>query len=130
MRPRVYTASKLDKSPFWKQLRLDWPEVDFTARWVDFFVPNDKEGAADPEMLAEEWRKDHEDVARADFILVWGNETGTLRGALVEAGIGLALGKTVIVVGETPCYGTWKFHKQVKRVGSFEEARAIIVEGA
>jgi hypothetical protein len=49
-----------------------------------------------------------------------------LRGALIEAGVAIALHKTVIVVGQHPDYGTWQWHSSVRRVRDFEELRITL----
>lgn len=117
---RVYTASKLDYAERWKKLRVEWKEVHFTARWPFFVgqIPDDGYHAK------QFWQDDHEDVKRADVVLVYAEKSEEkLRGALVEAGMGIAGGKKVIVVGDHPDYSTWQFHPLVTRCRSLEQAR-------
>lgn len=128
-RIKIYTASKLKEGPRWRRLAEDWPEVEVVARWPFLHVTDD--GAPGwPDNCAAHgsifWQHDHEDVARSDVVLVYGANDDTLRGALVEAGMGIALGKTVIVVGDNEGYGTWKFHPQVKRVLTLDAARSVL----
>lgn len=120
---KVYTASKLNKAEMWKQLIHTWPEVEFTARWP---VNHVGEIPDDEAFASIFWVHDYEDVFKADVVLVYGIEGDKLRGALVEAGMGIAFGKTVIVIGEHPDYGTWKYHPQVYRVKDLESARILI----
>lgn len=121
--PKVYTASKLKHSDMWKALRLTWHDIEWTARWPDLTG-----GVEDSASFAREfWRHDVQDIARADCVLVYAEEGDHLRGALVEAGVGIALGKHVIVVGEHPDYGTWQHHPMVTRVADMTEAYYAII---
>lgn len=118
---RVYTASKLDHAELWKHIRVRFPQIYFTARWP-FFVGYIEEG---PECAEHFWQDDEEDVRRSDVVLVYAaNSEEKLRGALVEAGMGIAMGKLVIVVGKHPDYSTWQFHPQVEHADSIETALA------
>ena len=130
VRLKVYTASKLKEGPRWRQLAEEWPEIEVVARWPFLHVTADGEPGWPDDCAAHGsifWQHDHEDVANSDVVLVFsGDEGDVLRGALVEAGIGIALGKTIIVVGDNLGYGTWKFHPQVKRVATLDDARSIL----
>lgn len=116
---RVYTASKLTTAPYWRELEKQWPFVIFHARWLrhaEFGTPDTAEHAA------RFWQEDLEDAALAEVVLVYGKPGEHLRGALVEAGIALAAGVTVVVVGNHPDYGTWQYHPKVVRAADMEEA--------
>jgi hypothetical protein len=129
MRLKIYTASKLNRGPLWRKIASDWPEIEVVARWPFLHVTADGSPGWPDDCAAHGsvfWQHDHEDVAKADVVLVYGHPEDSLRGALVEAGMGIALGKTVIVVGEHPAYGTWQFHPQVRRVPSLESARSLL----
>jgi hypothetical protein len=117
---RVYTASKLGHSRRWIDLRSSWQDVTFTARWPDMHATT---GPPTPERARLHWLEDEEDVRSADVVLVYAEEGEHLRGALVEAGMGIALGKTIIVVGEHPDFGTWQHHPKVFRASDLEHAR-------
>lgn len=120
---KVYTASKLHHAEKWKVLLNEWPHVDFVARWPHDHVDN----IPDTEYYAKIfWIQDHEDVDLADVVMVYAEPDDKLRGALVEAGMAIALGKQVIVVGEHPDYGTWQYHPSVHRVPSLEEASVLL----
>jgi len=67
------------------------------------------------------WTIDIQDVRRSDFVLLWGMDEG-LKGALVECGAALGLGKMVVAIG-LPESHTWSFHPLVVRVASLESAR-------
>lgn len=104
-RPKVYGASKLKHAPLWQGLRMTWQDIEWTARWPDLVG-----GVEDNDNFAREfWRHDVQDVMRSDCVLLYSQPDDRLRGALVEAGVGIALGKHVIVVGENPDYGTWQY---------------------
>lgn len=129
MRLKVYTASKLKEGPRWRAIASKWPEIEVVARWPFLHVTDDGSPGWPDDCAAHGnvfWQHDHEDVARADVVLVYGESDDALRGALVEAGMAIALGKTVIVVGQCAAYGTWQFHSQVRRVGSMEAARSLL----
>lgn len=122
---RVYTASKLTTAEVWKYLHQEWPDVYFHARWLkhmELKTPNTHAHAADF------WLQDEEDVRSADAVLVYGREGEKLRGALVEAGMAIALNIPVVVVGEHPDYSTWQYHPGVTRVPDLVSAK-IYLEG-
>lgn len=127
---RVYTASKIEQAERWIRLRAEWPEVHFTARWP-FMVAmggETKDGVARGFSPSQFWQDDLADVARAQVVLVFGESHEHLRGALVEAGMGIALRKQIIVVGEHPDYGTWQFHPSVHRVADLSRVRNKLKE--
>jgi hypothetical protein len=108
---RLYTASKMTHAAMWRQLRLVYTNIHFTARWpyLETEIPST------PEHAKIFWQDDLLDVSVADAVLCYAEEGEHLRGALVEAGIALGLGKKVIVVGDHPDYGTWQYHPKVIR---------------
>jgi hypothetical protein len=71
--------------------------------------------------LSQHWIEDHQDVAQSDVVLVYAEEGDVLRGAFVEAGMGIALEKLVVAVGDGE-FGTWVCHPQVTRVPNLESA--------
>lgn len=128
-RLKVYTASKLSHGPLWRRLRDEWPEIEIVARWPFLHVTDDGEPGWPSDCAAHGsvfWKHDFEDVDRSDVVLVYGDTEDVLRGALVEAGMGIALDKIVIVVGHLPSYGTWQYHSAVKRVETLADARSLM----
>jgi len=121
-RLRVYTASKISQAPRWLALAREWPEVEFVARWPHLIGHTPDEGV----FMKAFWQQDHEDVAKAHVVLTYGEPGEHLRGALVEAGMGIALGKTIIVVGDHPDYGTWQEHPLVFKCKDLSEARSLL----
>lgn len=120
---RVYTASKLSAAPVWDQLSKAWPSVFFHARWLkhsEIKTPDTDAHAA------EFWVQDEEDVRNADAVLVYARHGEHLKGALVEAGVAIALNIPVIVVGEHPDYGTWQYHPGVTRVADLSAAKTYL----
>ena len=118
---RVYPASKLRHAKMWRE--LDWPQVLFTARWLKHNLIGTSDSA---EHAARFWRENEEDVAVCDAVFVYGEPEDKLRGALVEAGMGIAYGKTVIVVGQSDDYGTWQHHPLVKQAPTLGSAYGLL----
>lgn len=124
---KVYTASKLCHASLWKELRDDWTEIEFTARWPIHYMSGDNpRWPEDPNFGSIFWRHDVEDVTRADVVLCYGGADEILRGALVEAGIALGQGKRVICVGHSHSFGTWQYHDNVHWVATLLEARSLL----
>lgn len=125
----IYTASKLHHAPLWTRLADEWPEVHFTARWPKLHVdpagvprwPDDS-----PAHGAIFWQHDMEDVCAAQAVLCYAEPGEILRGALVEAGMALGLGRFVITVGENESFGTWQYHRNVLRVKDLSSARNLL----
>lgn len=116
---RIYTASKLQHAAFWRDMQKHWHWAFFHARWLR----HNEIGTPDtPEHAVHFWQEDEEDVRNADLVIVYAVPGDHLRGALVEAGIALANGVPVMVVGEHSDYGTWQYHPGVIRVPDWIEA--------
>lgn len=115
---RVYFASKLHHAPQALTLIRDWPGIHFTARWplMHGVIPDDSS------MAHQFWQDDFDDIARADIVLAWAKPDDKLRGALVEVGIGIGLGKKIVLGGEHPDFGTWQFHPSVVRMSNMTAA--------
>lgn len=122
---RVYTASKLSTAPLWREIQKNSKSVFFHARWLRH---NELKTADTPENAVRFWIEDEEDVSTADAVLVFANEGEHLRGALVEAGIALANGVPVIVVGKHSDYGTWQYHPGVRRAEHMAHALDMLEE--
>lgn len=124
MRLKVYTASKLSEAPRWRALVEEWPEIEFTARWPFKHVDNIPDNVV---ALAKVfWQHDLEDVTNADVVLLYAEPEHKLRGGLVEAGMAIALGHCVIVVGEHTDYGTWQHHPLVYKAEDMRAARLLL----
>ena len=126
---KVYTASKLSDGPLWREVQDEWQEITIVARWP--FLHVTEAGAPGwPEDCAahgrEFWQHDHDDVAACDVVLVHSQSDKPLVGALIEVGMGLALGKAVVLVGSHPSFGTWRFHNGVRHVADLNAARSLL----
>ena len=89
------------------------------ARWLKHSVIGTPDS---PQCAAEFWLQGEQDLRDADACVVYGHGEQKLRGALVEAGIAIACGVPVIVVGDHPDYGTWQYHPLVTRVPNVNAA--------
>lgn len=121
-RPKVYTASKLERAQLWITMRNDpdWAFCDFTSTWVDK-VMRGEEATSGPTEFAYHWSRDFTEIRQSDFVLLWGRDQ-PLRGALVECGACIAYGGRVVTVGLPPEH-TWSYHPSVTRCENLVEAR-------
>lgn len=102
----------------WRAMRELWAEFAFTSRWIDQIgaIPET------PENARAFWQQDLEDISRSDALVLYAEPSDTLRGALVETGMAIALRKRVLLVGQNALFGTWQFHPRVSRVKTQDEA--------
>ena len=121
----VYIASKIAYAAKFSELRTEWMNhgLFINSRWLDQAQYEDESTPNDFKLF---WQVDHQDVMECDVLVLYGEKTDKLRGALIEAGIALAFGKNVIVVGDSPDYGTWQYHPMVLQASSFEHAKTLI----
>ncbi len=122
-KPIIYFASVLSCASLGRTLREQWiTQAYINSRWIDMdHLESDK--TPSPYQFANFWLQDEEDIQRADYVLVYGHEIDSLLGALVEAGIGIGLGKQILIVGTSKCYGTWQYHPNVL---SFPDLPAVL----
>ena len=118
---RVYPASKLKDGALWRS--LDWPCVLFVARWLKHELIGTPDIRANAKTF---WQEDEEDIKACDIVLVYASVDNHLRGALVEAGMGIAHGKRIIVVGQHADYGTWQYHPRVQSVIDLDDAYRLL----
>lgn len=123
---RVYTASKLHHAPKWRSLIEAWPEVTFTAHWPLIDVCEMAQSDQDIALCVQGWIINFDDISNSDVVMVYAEPKDHLRGALVEAGMAIPMGKKVIVVGEHTDYGTWRYHPSVLWAADLDEARTLI----
>lgn len=121
MTVKIYTASTLRHAEMWRRLVRENLDICFTARWPFTEVFDGDAHDQAPNF----WSHDLSDVAYADVVLTYAVEGDALRGALIETGYGLALGKHVIIVGDHPSYGTWRRHRPIIHATTIEDALAI-----
>jgi hypothetical protein len=124
----VYVASRAsvpERSAMWRRLRAEgWPIV---STWID------EAGEGETENFAELWLRISREIASAGKLIFYA-EAGDfpLKGALIEVGIALGLGKTVCAVlpgvqMESRTYrpvGSWIAHPQIHIFDTVEAALA------
>ncbi len=120
----IYFASKTDHAPMAKLLQTEWTEFTWTSRWPLYV--GKVEHFQNEAMAKIGWEYDLADIQAANVVLVFSKPEDTLRGALVEAGMAIALGKKVLVVGENDSYGTWQYHPLVLHAPNMLQARNIL----
>ena len=123
---RVYPASKTYYAPLFQAYNLKQSKVFFCARWLQHHqhgTPDTSEHAA-----AQFWQQDEKDVAGSDAVLVYGEPDDVLKGALVEAGMAIAYGVPVILIGEHPAWSTWRWHPEVFHADTIEKAIEMLWE--
>lgn len=115
---RIYPASKLWHWEKW----LQWEEacchdIKLNARWINMMRSHKTEEKLQeyttPEYAAYGWYMNMEDIKTSDFLVVY-SDNDTLRGALIEVGMAMALGTPIILVGNSPSYSEWVDHWSVK----------------
>ena len=111
---KIYLASKLHHANFARDLIVNnrFPMVTWTNRWQWFEgqVSDAKKNAA------HFWENDFDDVDAADAVLVMGWGKDILKGALVEAGYGIAKGKSVLCLGNSPSFSTWQYSNRISEI--------------
>lgn len=131
MRVKVYFASKLQHAALWREYEKFSPrEIVSVTRWPSWIKPNETKGFEnDPLRARQGWIIDEEDVREADVVIVYAGPDGAdvLRGTLVEAGMAIALGKPVVVVGVSESYGTWKHHPLVHQADTLVQACGLAI---
>ena len=129
-----YVASRAsipERPMMWQGLRMKgWP---ITSSWID------EAGEGETEDMGELWRRIHAEIARSTGVLLYA-EVGDfpLKGALIECGIALGMGKPVALVlpdvrlepRSMKPVGSWAAHPLVKRYETLEEARAALAQPA
>lgn len=109
--PAIYMASKAHHRPRWRVLR-DASGFNIVSSWID--TPD--EYSTDPTGLDYRrlWAKCVADVHRCDTLVVYVESGEHMKGALVEVGVALGLGKEVIITGDLGDNGTWAHHERVQ----------------
>ena len=116
---RVYPASKLKHGAMWRKLCEDTSGIFLHARWLKHDRIHTPDTSDQAVMF---WPQDVQDIKTADVVFVYAEKDDHLRGALVEAGIAIATGVPVVVIGNHPDYGTWQYHPLVVRALTIEKA--------
>lgn len=119
----IYAASKTSHAAMWRAIRERG--VMIISTWVD------EAGPGQTEDLSELWFRIEQEIRMSRFLVLYAEKKDfPLRGALVECGMALALGKPVRVVlpgvkleGDTlRPIGSWIKDRRVRRFDELEEA--------
>lgn len=123
--PKIYIASKLRHADKWRDLEKEYPAIKFCMRW-----PSYAKSLPDEEpYVGVIWSHFLEDIKECDGVILYAEPGDNLRGALVECGMAIALGKFVIVIGTHEGYGTWQYHRSVYKASSIEQALHLVLVG-
>lgn len=125
--PKIYTASKLHHAPMWRELKLHTNlPMTITSRWISMEHFDDADAPIEQKRAG--WIIDETDVRESDYVLVFAAANEPLRGALVEAGMGIAYGKKIVCCGQSDSFGTWQYHPQViERANNLQAALQFIL---
>lgn len=125
----IYVASRASipgRAEMWQLLRMQgWP---ITSSWID------EAGEGETSDFTELWDRIMREIAAARKVVLYA-EPGDfpLKGAILEAGIALGMGKPVVVClpgleveGRTHRpIGSWIVHRNVSRIDNLHEAMAF-----
>lgn len=125
-KPVVYVASRAsipERAGMWRLLRAAGAQI--ISSWID------EDGEGETACFTELWSRIEAEVKACDrLVLFAAPEDFPLKGALVEVGMALALGKPVIVVAPNVILdprsrrplGSWSSHPLVRFSQDIEEA--------
>lgn len=114
---KVYIASKVHHYASWLELRDKRPDVQFTSTWID------EAGEGETSDYTELAERCIREVLAADFILLYCTTNEVLKGALIEVGAALAMGKEIRCVGDTSSLSrVFCRHRLWKWFSSIEQA--------
>jgi nucleoside 2-deoxyribosyltransferase len=118
--PKLYVASRTRRAETWKALR-DNHGFNIISTWID------EAGPGETKSMTELWLRIFKEVKECDgLILYLHSDDLPLKGALVEVGAAIALGKLVCVVCEiAPTMNPDDFFKQL---GSWQEHPLVTFE--
>lgn len=111
IKPKIYIASKAHHRPQWRELRNKG--YDIISQWIDI---NDKY-SQDPTGLdyTKLWDACVQDVRKCDILILYVEKDEHLKGALVQLGVALGLGKEIIVTGIFgDDNGTWYHNEKIQ----------------
>jgi nucleoside 2-deoxyribosyltransferase len=104
---KIYIASKMRHAQKFMELRDDYPDLIFTARWPQYAAL-----ASEAQRPVYEWMGNNfSDILNADVVVVYAEKGEELKGALVEIGYAIAARKPIVVVGEHRSYSKWQFNQ-------------------
>lgn len=130
----IYVASRAsipERGLMWRQLRAEG--VPITSSWID------EDGEGETASFVDLWDRIYKEIAAASALVLYAERDDfPLKGALIEAGIALGMGKPVIVclpdLGVLPPsyrpIGSWIAHPLVTRCDDIEAAVRLATRSA
>ncbi len=110
---RVYITSKRIHANFLLDIRKNFPNIYFTARW-----PVVRDISAEQTKPAALWIQDNvDDIIRSDIFACYAEEDDVLNGSIWESAVAWAHGKPIFLAGRNEGFKEWKF---APRTRSFE----------
>lgn len=125
----IYVASRASvpaRPQMWRSLRVQgWPIV---STWID------EAGEGETGDFTELWQRIHDEIAASCGVILYAEKADfPLKGAFIECGIALGMGKPVAVVLKFPLMdrsmrplGSWGNHPLVKICQSLDQARRYV----
>lgn len=123
-RPKVYLASKLYHAPMWRDWKENLDAIQIVSTWHDD-VNIEKNT---PQQCAAGWRKNEDQILRAEYLLVYAHANDKLNGALVEIGMAFGAYTRIVLSGAFP-WGTWRHAKGVVICDTPHDALLHITKG-
>lgn len=119
----IYVASRVSQAPMWRGLR-DNGNVPIVSTWID------EAGDGETADFGELWTRIQREIAGSSGLVFWADvNDAPWKGALIEIGIALALGKPVgvVLLGELEGrtmrpVGSWIHHPNVRVTRFLDEA--------
>ena len=125
VKPKIYIASKAAYRPRWREFQDKG--YDIVSSWIH----TDDRYTDDPTGLdyAKLWQTCENDVRKCDVLVIYSQREDHLKGALVELGIALGLGKEIIACGDLTDKGSWMHHPRVSISDKSVEDLMIYIYG-
>jgi nucleoside 2-deoxyribosyltransferase len=124
--PRVYCASPWHRHTMWQVLHDDLfaGRIDVVSSWhkpsgqaLDDTSPGD---------CLKGWKRNCQDIVKADFLLAYAEASDRPNGTLFEIGYANSMDLPVYLVGNFT-WGTWRFLSHIYRVETLREAIKFII---
>lgn len=117
---KVYGAGKTQESAQWLTLMKETSDIEWTNSWPS--LHGKIADIADNARIF--WQLDEIEIRYADAVLlhVFDGKQYSLRGALIECGIAIALNKPVFITEAHPDHGTWYCHPSVENCANLQTA--------
>jgi hypothetical protein len=126
IKPKIYIASKAKHRPRWREFR-DINGYDIISKWID--IPDKFSQDSSGMDYKRLWLNCVQDVRDCDVLVMYAEPGEVMKGALIELGIALGLGKEIIVAGDLGDNGTWWNHPNVQRSDKSVEDLMLYIHG-